>query len=520
MLDKNVRLAAIHAIDKEAIVKRLLRGYGVPIDTLETPEYAPTIPRIKVGYDPEARPPTLLAASGYSPEKPVKFTIQTTRGFKPKDYEMIQAIVGMWRKVGIEAEIEVYEIAKHYELRAAHKLAPMAFYNWGNAIGDPTTSTGFAMFGPSPHSAWKSADLDAKIGPLWGEKDEAKRIAGWKAVDKYIAEEGLVIPLLQYAQPVVYKSRLKVTPNVSGALQPTLVAKASSAAWRPSMRRRPPQRPLVATYHARRSDRSVGRQPPRHGRRDPVRRRGRGVRAAAGGARRPDRHDDRARRQPGRHRGAAGALRARRPDPGAVRASGSRGAARGDFGTSISLRRNVLELLGGAAAGDAGTGGRGARRGASCSAAALAVARDAGCGGAAGRPRSTALTGLLLAVPDFVWALALVLLFGVALPVFPLSGRIDPGARHGASRRRFYLLESLLTRPLRASARDVAAHMVMPVLALALPLAAVIARVLKDALREAMVQDYVLLARVKGLSRAAARAAARRCATPSARRWR
>ena len=28
------------------------------------------------------------------------------------------------------------------------------------------------------------------IGPLWGEKDEAKRIAGWKAVDRYIAEQG------------------------------------------------------------------------------------------------------------------------------------------------------------------------------------------------------------------------------------------------------------------------------------------------------------------------------------------
>src|SRR5204863_2832011 len=90
-------------------------------------------------------------------------------GLKPKDYEAIQAIVGMWRKVGIEATIEVYEIAKHYELRAAHKLAPAAFYNWGNAIGDPTTSTGFAMFGPSPHSSWKTDDLDAKIGPLWGE---------------------------------------------------------------------------------------------------------------------------------------------------------------------------------------------------------------------------------------------------------------------------------------------------------------------------------------------------------------
>ena len=118
---------------------------------------------------------------------------------------MIQAIVGMWRKVGIDATIEVYEIAQHFELRARHALAPAAFYNWGNAIGDPSTSTGFAMFGPSPHCAWKGKDTIERIGPLWGEKDEAKRIAGWKAVDKYIADEGEVIPLFQYVQPIVHK---------------------------------------------------------------------------------------------------------------------------------------------------------------------------------------------------------------------------------------------------------------------------------------------------------------------------
>ena len=225
MNDENVRFGAIYAIDKQAIIKRLLKGYGVPLSTLEAPEYEAFDPSIKVSYDPK-KAAELLKASGYSPEKPARFKIQTTRGFKPKDYEMIQAIVGMWRKVGIEAEIEVYEIAKHYELRAQHKLAPMAFYNWGNAIGDPTTSTGAAMFGPSPHSAWKSQKLDAMMIPLFTEKDEAKRIAGWKDVDRVIAKEGLVIPLLQYVQPILFKKSLSVAGNMSGALQPVLVKDA------------------------------------------------------------------------------------------------------------------------------------------------------------------------------------------------------------------------------------------------------------------------------------------------------
>ena len=225
MEDANVRMALAHAIDKQAIVSHLLRGYGVPIDTLQAPQYAAFDDSIKVAHDPD-KARELLAASGYSTNNPVRFTIQTTRGFKPKDYEMIQAIVGMWRKVGAEAQIEVYEIAKHYELRATDTLAPAAFYNWGNAIGDPSTSTGFAMFGPSPHSTWDTDDLDAMIGPLWGEADEAKRIAGYQQVDRYIAENAYVIPLLQYVQPIVQRRGIEVTPHVANFVLPQLVTKS------------------------------------------------------------------------------------------------------------------------------------------------------------------------------------------------------------------------------------------------------------------------------------------------------
>ncbi|HPD92917.1 MAG: peptide ABC transporter substrate-binding protein [Rhodobacter sp.] len=225
MLDENVRKAAVLAVDKQLIIDRLLSGYGVPLSTLETPEYAAYDPTIQVPYDPDqAR--ELLAASGYSTDNPVRFTIQTTRGFKPKDYEMIQAIVGLWRRVGIEAEIEVYEIARHYELRAADQLAPAAFYNWGNSVGDPTTSTGFAMFGPSPHSVWDSQDLIERIAPLWAEPDEARRIQGWKDVDRYIAEHAYVLPLLQYVQPIVHANGVHVTPHASGALLPHLMTRA------------------------------------------------------------------------------------------------------------------------------------------------------------------------------------------------------------------------------------------------------------------------------------------------------
>lgn len=222
MLDRNVRLAANYAIDKQLIIDRLLSGYGVPLHTLQTPDYLAYDPTIEVPFDPD-RAVALLAESGYGPDNPARFTIQTTRGFKPKDYEMIQAIVGMWRRVGIEAEIEVYEVAQHFELRAADALAPAAFYNWGNAVGDPTTSTGFAMFGPSPHAVWDGEDLINMIAPLWGEADEEARIQGWKDVDRFIAEDGLVIPLLQYVQPILHDPRIEVVQHASGALLPHLM---------------------------------------------------------------------------------------------------------------------------------------------------------------------------------------------------------------------------------------------------------------------------------------------------------
>ena len=240
MKDKNVRLAMHHAIDKQKLIDELLLGYGNTMssmqvsgydaykpsiglgrtmDSLQAPLFDAHDASIKIEFDPLlAR--DLLSKSGYSESRPVQLKIQTTKGYRFRDYEMVQMIVGMWREVGIEAEIELYTEKEHLRLRAEHDLAPAAFFNWSNPTGDPFMSTGLAMLSQSPDSSFKSAELDRLIKPLLNEPDERQRIRGYQEIDQYIADEGAVIPLVQYYQSVVHKSDLQFEPHAGGYVLP------------------------------------------------------------------------------------------------------------------------------------------------------------------------------------------------------------------------------------------------------------------------------------------------------------
>ena len=110
-------------------------------------------------------------------------------------------------------------------------------------------------------------------------------------------------------------------------------------------------------------------------------------------------------------------------------------------------------------------------------------------------------SAVALGIPDFLWALLFILFLGVIFPLLPISGRLDASVAF-EPHTRFYLVEALLTGRVDVAV-DVLKHALLPALALALPLVAGIARVLKASLLEVMDQDYVVLARVKGYSRAA-----------------
>ncbi|MEQ8701940.1 MAG: ABC transporter permease [Bauldia litoralis] len=170
----------------------------------------------------------------------------------------------------------------------------------------------------------------------------------------------------------------------------------------------------------------------------------------------------------------------------------------GDFGVSISLRQDVMELV----------LGRLPITLELCLAAiviAILIGGTLAVAGAYWRGRwpeagVDGVSGFILAIPDFLWALLFILFVVIfAFSGLPISGRLSHEIRFDALTN-FYLLESLVRLRFDVFG-SVLLHMLLPALSLALPLSAIIARVLKSSLNEAMTQDYVLLARVKGFSR-------------------
>lgn len=174
------------------------------------------------------------------------------------------------------------------------------------------------------------------------------------------------------------------------------------------------------------------------------------------------------------------------------------GVLHGDFGSSITLRQPVLDLVLG-------------RLPATLELSVMALVIAVLLGGAAAltgtRLRGTRTeggidiaNGMALSVPDFLWGLVLILLFGVLVPVFQISGRVTPSLKLPFTTN-FYLVESILRLRFDLT-RDLLSHMFLPAVALAIPLAAIIGQLLKQSLKETMHLDYVTLARTQGYSEA------------------
>jgi peptide/nickel transport system permease protein len=101
-------------------------------------------------------------------------------------------------------------------------------------------------------------------------------------------------------------------------------------------------------------------------------------------------------------------------------------------------------------------------------------------------------------IPDFVWGLIFILVFGTFLRILPVSGEIDPFINLQQVTG-YMLIDSVITGNILALF-SVVQHLILPGLALALVLTAIIQRTVRSSMIDVLHEDYIVTDRMKGLS--------------------
>jgi peptide/nickel transport system substrate-binding protein len=220
--DRNVRLAAHHAIDKAALVQAFAHGVAVPLSLAAAPGSAGFDDDFLFPHDPNLAI-LLLEKAGHSLARPARVRLATTRGLFAGDYDMARAIVAMWRRVGIEAVLEVVDAARQMELARAGRLPEAALWSFDGGA-EPETGLGALLDPELPFAPEADAVLARQAGVLAGVADAAARAEGWQALGRAAVEAGACLPLLQGVQALVRRQALSHRAYGNGWVLPQTMA--------------------------------------------------------------------------------------------------------------------------------------------------------------------------------------------------------------------------------------------------------------------------------------------------------
>ncbi len=171
-------------------------------------------------------------------------------------------------------------------------------------------------------------------------------------------------------------------------------------------------------------------------------------------------------------------------------------ALHGDFGRSIQFRRGAGSLVAATLPVTI-----------ELAVAAIVLAAMLGVGGGLllfhvrgtlFEPVADLLSILLLSIPEFLWGLILLFVFGVVLHMLPFTGQVSPDLPlpHITG---FLLLDSLLVGRFDVFL-SACQHLILPAAALGLAFSPTIMRVLRSSLFDVYHEDYIQQARLRGLS--------------------
>ncbi len=226
--DVRVRRAFSDAVNREPIIKALLKGYATPIDSELSP-YTTGYARAGVNtYDP-GRARALLAEAGWKPGadgvlrkdgQAFDITLLTPIGLLPKDIEVTQAFQDSLRKIGVHATINRVEPAAFWD----YLRVPPARLQWDMVLFGFNPSNGDGAYhlaslfesNPSPSAppkVWNftwyaNPKVDALLHAADQTVDAAARNRALAQVQRIVWEDAPYVWL--YAENVIIAVRREV----------------------------------------------------------------------------------------------------------------------------------------------------------------------------------------------------------------------------------------------------------------------------------------------------------------------
>lgn len=198
--DHRVRLAISKAINRQAIVERVMEGAAIPAGQLLPDGFFGVSPNLKpMAYDPEGAK-KLLAEAGY-PDG-FRLTLHSPNDRYVNDEKVAQAVAQMLSRVGIKTEVQAMPQAVYFS-RASKLEFSFMLLGWGADTGEPSsplksllaTNNPAKGMGTANRGRYSNPKLDGLLEEALATVDDEKR-AGLLAQATEVGIEDIgIIPL-------------------------------------------------------------------------------------------------------------------------------------------------------------------------------------------------------------------------------------------------------------------------------------------------------------------------------------
>ncbi len=218
--EQRVRMAIVHAIDKDRIARRIMGGFATPAGQFSPPGYLGHNAKLKPRYD-LALARRLMREAGYA--NGFRITMMSPVNRYGNDAEIAREIAAMLEKINIKVELTTMANVEYWP-KFDDRAADIMMIGWRSDTEDsanfyeflamtPDQSTGLGAYNSGNYS---SDDVDTMTNMANLETDPEKRAEILRSIEARVYQDAAFIPL--YWQNLAWAARKGV--NIAPIVNP------------------------------------------------------------------------------------------------------------------------------------------------------------------------------------------------------------------------------------------------------------------------------------------------------------